>query len=275
MLSPGCKLDYMLVLEGDQGTTRSTVCAILAGKYFSDHLPPIKGKECSQHLRGKWLIEVAEMRAQTDASVDEFKEFISRQEERYRPPWGRKEVHEPRQCVFVATTNKDGYLRDETGNRRFWPVKTGEINLDALRRDRDQLFAEAVNLYRADVHWWPDADFEQSCIVDEQETRYEPDVWEPLIRDYLDILHKPKRTSILHIAINVLGYEREPPLIQHPNASQSHPQDPDQPDDHQGPRAGRRCPASSRLGVETQQDGALVGARSQGSNQRRVKKHQG
>jgi predicted P-loop ATPase len=217
VLQPGCKLDYMLILEGSQGTTRSTVCAILAGEYFSDHLPPIKGKECSQHLRGKWLIEVAELRAQSGASVDEFKEFLSRQVERYRPPWGKKEVHEPRQCVFIATTNKDIYLHDETGNRRFWPVKAGEINLDMLRHDRDQLFAEAVSLYRGGVHWWPDADFEQRCIAGEQETRFETDAWEPLIKRYLDCLHIPKRTSILHIAVNVLEYETEPPLIIDPN----------------------------------------------------------
>jgi predicted P-loop ATPase len=222
MLNPGCKLDYMLVLEGGQGTTRSTVCAILAGEYFSDHMPPIKGKECSQHLRGKWLIEVAELRAQSGASVDEFKEFLSRQIERYRPPWGKKEVHEPRQCAFVGTTNKDTYLHDETGNRRFWPVKVGEIDLDALRRDRDQLFAEAVALFRADVHWWPDAGFEQQHIVDEQETRFEVDAWEPLIKDYLNILHLPKRTTLNNIAVNVLGYEIEPPLIQ----PQGQPQEP-------------------------------------------------
>jgi Virulence-associated protein E len=217
VLRPGCKLDYMLVLEGTQGTTRSTVCAILAGDYFSDHLPDITGKECSQHLRGKWLIEVAELRAHSRASIDEFKEFLTRTTERYRPPWGRKEVHEPRQCVFIATTNKDTYLRDETGNRRFWPIKTGEIKLDDLRCDRDQLFAEAVNLYRSGVPWWPDAEFEQRCITDQQETRFEADAWEPLIKRYLDCLHEPKRTSILHIAVNVLEYETEPPLIIDPN----------------------------------------------------------
>jgi hypothetical protein len=214
IFKPGCKLDYMPILEGEQGYYKSKSCETLAGeKYFTDQLPDITSKECSQHLRGKWLVEVAELRAYSRAAVDHFKEFLVRQVERYRPPWGRKEVHEPRQCAFIGTTNKAHYFKDETGNRRYWPVTTGNIKLDDLRRDRDQLFAEAVELYRAGVHWWPDREFEQEHIVPEQESRYEPDIWEPLVKGYLDILHLPKRVTILQIAIEVLGYEVEPPLI--------------------------------------------------------------
>ena len=208
---PGCKVDHMMILEGEQGLLKSSACNILAGGYFSDQLPDITNKEAFQHLRGKWLIEVAELHAYSRAAIDHFKAFLTRQVERYRPPWGRKEVHEARQCVFIGTTNKPLYLKDATGNRRAWPIKTSNIDLDWLRDNRDQLFAEAVRLYRDRVPWWPDREFERQTIRDEQEARYEPDVWEEPIRLYLDGL-SIGRTTILDIAIEALGYEKEPPL---------------------------------------------------------------
>jgi predicted P-loop ATPase len=211
---PGCQADYMLILEGPQGIRKSTACRVIAGEWFSDSMPEnVASKDAALHLRGKWLVEIAELHHFSRAETAALKAFITRREDIYRPPYGRKEVYRPRQNLFVGTTNKKIYLKDPTGARRFWPVVTTDIDIELLTSQRDQLFAEALVRYRRGEHWWPNADFEAKCITPEQETRFEADAWEQPIAEYLS--KKPNsdgrdpdgRTTVFEVARKALFFD--------------------------------------------------------------------
>ncbi|MFZ1426574.1 MAG: VapE domain-containing protein, partial [Geminicoccaceae bacterium] len=140
---PGCKADHVLILEGAQGIGKSTAAATLAldPGWFADEIADLGTKDSAQDLRGKWVIELGELSAMSRSAVERVKAFISRRVDHYRPSYGRRSQDFPRQCVFIGSTNADAYLGDETGGRRFWPVKVGQIDVPALVRDRDQLWA--------------------------------------------------------------------------------------------------------------------------------------
>lgn len=210
IMRPGCKNDYVLILEGAQGIRKSSACRVLAGgRYFSDALPPIRdaSKDLSQHLSGKWLIEMAEMSATSRADAEALKAFLTRTQETYRPAYGRNEVTQPRQCVFIGTTNRDTYLRDATGDRRFWPVKCGTdgqpCDIDGLRDHRDQLFAEAFHLYQRGEKWWPDSDFEAQYIRPQQAERFECDPWEEMIAAHIETT-QTDRLTVAGLLSNVI-----------------------------------------------------------------------
>lgn len=180
---PGCQLDTVVVLEGDQDAGKTTAARILGGEFFAEIAENMATKDFTQALRGKWIIELSELESMARVSAERLKSTISRRSDWYRPSYGRKEIEHPRQCVMIGTTNAHSWLVDETGARRFLPVRCGvEHNMDLkwLREMRDELMGEARERYRAGEDWWR-LPREEAKI--QQETRYIEDPWEePLSR---------------------------------------------------------------------------------------------
>jgi predicted P-loop ATPase len=206
IFEPGCQSDYMIVLEGPQGEEKSKLCRAIAGdEYFSDHLPKIDSDQVrlSAHLRGKWLVEIAELSAFSKAEAEALKAFITRRVEIYTPKYGRVERHEPRQCLFVGTTNNDDYIKDDTGGRRYWPVTVFDIDLDGFIDAREQLFAEAVAAYREGKPYWPDRQFEKTEIAPLQEQRQFEDAW---TEDVLKLVEGKASTTTWEVGQG-LGFE--------------------------------------------------------------------
>jgi Virulence-associated protein E len=188
---PGCKFDQIIVLEGVEGKEKSKAIETMAGEEnFSDQsILGLDDKTQMERLKGKWLYEIAELTGIRRAEVEMVKAFVSRRTDRARPAYGRNVVEQPRRCVLFATTNEDAYLKSQTGNRRFWPVKTGDINSATLHRDRDQLWAEAAKAEASGEsivlprHLWSRAQVEQDA-------RLEHDPWDDILADVKGDVHK-------------------------------------------------------------------------------------
>lgn len=201
---PGCKADAALILEGRQGCGKSRGLKALAGpEFFGDSLPPMTSKDASTYLRGLWIIELAELSNINKAEVEHIKAFITRTEERFRPPYGRNEIAFPRQCVFAGTTNRDDYLRDDTGNRRFWPITVTEIDVEAIEEDRDQIWAEAVHHFRSGEQWHMAVDV-LDLAHDQQSERQADDPWGDAIAEFL---RGRKSASPSMLAVECLGID--------------------------------------------------------------------
>jgi predicted P-loop ATPase len=150
---PGIKYDYVPTLLGGQGIGKSTTIRVMGGEWFCDSLEVFEGKEAAELIQGKLIIELGEMRALTRSDENAAKHFISKTDDQYRATYGRTVQEYPRRCVFFGTTNMPEFLRDPTGNRRFWPIRCGvarptkNVFVD-LEKERDQIWAEAVELWQ-------------------------------------------------------------------------------------------------------------------------------
>ena len=194
VLRPGCKFDSMLVLNGPQGVGKSTLIAKLAGEWFSDslNLGDTKDKTAAEKLQGYWILEIGELAGLKKAEVETLRSFLSRQNDIYRAAFGKRATPHLRQCVFFGTTNAEsGYLRDTTGNRRFWPVKTPgsgkKQSWNLTHEEILQIWAEALVYVRQGekLYLSPEMD---ALAKDEQREAMESDEREGLVREYLDTL---------------------------------------------------------------------------------------
>lgn len=184
VMHPGCKMDNVLILEGEQGRWKSTALSVLAGEWFMDTPFTLGDKDAYLALRGKLIVEMAELDAMSRAESSRQKAFFSSSSDTFRAPYQAWARTVPRQCVFAGTVNHGTYLRDTTGNRRYWPVKVTHAELDGLRDDRDQIWAEAFHRWQQGVKWWLQQD-ERAIFEQEQELRYVGDALEDKLLSHL------------------------------------------------------------------------------------------
>lgn len=176
--NPGCKVDNVPIIEGPQGIGKSAALRALFDPWFTDEIADLGSKDAAMQTCGTWLIEWAELDTMLRGETSRTKAFITRTTDRFRPPYGQRVIESPRSCVCWGTTNSEDYLKDETGNRRFWPIRARKIKLDALRSIRDQLWAEAQEHYFAGTPWWIDNPDVHHAATEEQAGRYVGDPWD-------------------------------------------------------------------------------------------------
>jgi predicted P-loop ATPase len=205
ILRPGCKADYVPIFEGVQDKGKSTAIEVLFSPWFSDDLAELGSKDAAMQVRVAWGIEIPELASMNRADIDKVKAFITRKVDRFRPSYGRRVIEVPRQSIFVGSTNADTYLKDETGGRRFWPIRCdGAIDLKAIERDRDQFWAEAVTLFEAGTPWWFTDSATVAAAREEQAERYVEDPWQMPIAKYLALQDSVSMEEVLMS----LGLER-------------------------------------------------------------------
>lgn len=188
--NPGCKFDYMLTLRGRQGLGKSALIRKLGGKWYSDSFSTVQGKDAYEQTIGSWIIEVGELAGMKKAEAEVIKLFISKQVDRFRPAYGRRTQEFPRQCIFIGTTNESQFLRDTTGNRRFWIVDTpdeprADIWESLTPEEVSQIWGEAVQMYSAGEDLFLSRDLEEVARATQAEYEEEnPKIG--LVMHYLD-----------------------------------------------------------------------------------------
>lgn len=224
---PGCKVDTMLVLEGPQGKFKSTAARVLAGDaWYSDTPIDFSSKDRFLALRSVWIQEVPELDGMGRAEVARVKSFLSSSRDDFRRPYGAQIERVPRRSVLIGTVNPEGggglgYFRDPTGMRRAWPVTVGTVNIPALVADREQIWAEAVTIYRGKAgdedlapglpspgtRWYASTPAEHALCDAEQEERQSVDPWQGPIQDYLDARPPGASVTIREVLLTPCGVE--------------------------------------------------------------------
>lgn len=186
---PGCKVDTVLVLEGDQGIQKSSAIAALFGEQYTAESVSLfdQHNKMVMQMMGSWVVELAEFVAIARKDHASVKGLISMRVDRVVLPYAKLASTHPRRCVFFGTINPEdfGYLTDNTGNRRYWPVSVTRIDIAGIRKHRDQLWAEAQHLYRDGAPWWL-VKTEEHLAVTQTSDRQEKDPWEPILREKLN-----------------------------------------------------------------------------------------
>ena len=185
-LHPGCKFDYMLIIKGEQGLKKSSAFRALAYPYFTDNAIRMGDKDSLMAMQVVWIAESAELESLNKSETTQIKQFLSAQEDMFRPPYGAQLIKAPRHAVNVGTTNADQFLKDSTGDRRFWPLEVQVVNVDTLQGMRLQLLAEALHRLEAGERYWPNTQEEKELVFPEHEPFKRGDTWEDIIDAYVN-----------------------------------------------------------------------------------------
>lgn len=185
---PGAKFDYCLVLEGDQGLKKSSLFAALGGDWYGDTDLDLNNKDSMSAIRGKMVYELSELGALAKSEATKQKSFLARQIDEFRQAYGKREIRAKRTVVFGGTTNEWEWNKDATGGRRWWPVKvTQEVDTEGVIAARDQLFAEAVALIKADKRYWPTQEEQKRLFDPVQLASTKQESFVDLLEDHLDL----------------------------------------------------------------------------------------